>query len=156
MRNGRRPPSSSAGGNRRGARSGARARAAVFDGVAERTSVVHALWGGRANLVELDVEGPAGRIEGLNLRLYDPETRQWSLHYANSRNGAMSPPVTGAFRDGRGEFIGRETLDGRDILVKFVISNMTPDSWRYEQTFSDDGGETWEVNWIAIDTLISE
>jgi hypothetical protein len=120
----------------------------------EGTSVVRKVWDGRANLVELEVEGPTSRIEGLSLRLYHPETRQWSLHFANSRDGSLSPPVIGEFRDGRGEFYGQDWLNGRAILVRFVISGITPTSARFEQAFSDDGGKTWEVNWIAIDTLV--
>jgi hypothetical protein len=122
----------------------------------EGTSIVREVMGGAANLVELDVSGPAGRIEGASLRLYDPEARQWSLNFANRRSGTLSPPVVGSFRDGRGEFHGRETLDGRAILVRFVISDVTADSCRFEQAFSDDGGKTWEVNWIAIDTRMPE
>jgi hypothetical protein len=115
----------------------------------EGTSIVREAGG--TNLVELDVAGPAGRIVGLSVRLYNPEARQWSLNYANG--GTLSPPVIGEFRDGRGEFFGQETFNGRVTFVRFIISNITPDSWRYEQSFSDDGGKTWEVNWIAIDTL---
>jgi hypothetical protein len=122
----------------------------------EGTSVVRKVWDGRANLVELDVKGPAGRIEGLSLRLYNPQSRQWSLHFANSRGGTMSPPVTGEFKNGRGEFYGQETLDGRVIYVRFVVSEITPTSCRFEQAFSDDGGKTWEVNWIAIDTRVKQ
>ena len=118
----------------------------------EGTSVVRPVWGGRANLVELDVDGPAGRIEGLSLRLYDPEKRAWSLNFANRRSGTLSPPVVGAFRGGRGEFVGGDTLDGRAIRVRFVISDVTPTSCRFEQAFSADGGKTWEVNWVAVDT----
>jgi hypothetical protein len=118
------------------------------------TSVIRTVWDGRANLVELDVEGPSGRIEGLSLRLYHPEARQWSLHFAGSRDGTLSPPVFGEFRDGRGEFYGQDWLNGRAILVRFVISEITPTSARFEQAFSDDGGKTWEVNWIAIDTRV--
>jgi hypothetical protein len=66
----------------------------------------------------------------------------------------MSPPVVGGFKDGRGEFHGQETLNGRDILVRFVISDITPDSCRFEQAFSPDGGRTWEVNWLATDTRV--
>lgn len=120
------------------------------------TSVVREIMGGRANLVELDVEGPAGRIEGLSLRLYNPETRQWSLNFASLRNGTLTPPVIGAFEDGRGVFYGHELLDGRPIFVRFVISDVTADSARFEQAFSADGGKTWEVNWIAVDTRIEE
>jgi len=119
----------------------------------EGTSVVRKVLGGRANLVELDVTGPAGRIEGLSLRLYNPEARQWSLNFSNARTGTLSPPVYGEFKNGRGEFFGVDTLDGgRAILVRFVITQIDSNTWRFEQAFSDDAGKTWEVNWIATDT----
>jgi hypothetical protein len=121
----------------------------------EGTSVVRTIWNGRANLVELQVDGPAGHIEGLSLRLYNPESRQWSLNFSNSRSGTLSPPTIGAFKNGRGEFYAQETLKGRAILVRFVISNITPSSCRFEQAFSEDGGKTWELNWIATDTRVT-
>jgi hypothetical protein len=118
----------------------------------EGTSIVHGFLGRRANLVELSVEGPAGRIEGLSLRLYNPETRQWSLHYAGIRSGQLTTPVVGSFQNGRGEFYADDTLNGRPIRVRFVISDITENSAHFEQAFSADGGQTWEVNWIAVDT----
>jgi hypothetical protein len=118
----------------------------------EGTTVVRKVWDGQANLVELDVSGPTGRLRALSLRLYNPESRQWSLNFANIRTGTLSEPSIGEFRDGRGEFHSQETFNGRAILVRFVISVITPDSCRFEQSFSDDGGRTWEVNWIATDT----
>lgn len=121
----------------------------------EGTTVVRKVWNGRANLVELEVDGPAGRIEGLSLRLYNPRARQWSLNFSNSAGGTLSPPTIGEFKNGRGEFFAQETLDGRAISVRFVISDITPDSCRFEQAFSDDGGKTWEVNWIATDTRVT-
>jgi len=120
----------------------------------EGTSVVRKIWNGRANLVELEVDGPAGRIQGLSLRLYNLQTRQWSLNYASSNDGTLSPPTIGEFRNGRGEFYDQELFKGRAILVRNVFSDITADSCRFEQAFSDDGGKTWEVNWIAIDTRV--
>src|SRR5436190_13847443 len=118
------------------------------------TTVVRKVWNGRANLVELEVDGPAGHIEALSLRLYNPASHQWSLNFANSAGGTMGVPTIGEFKNGRGEFYDQETLNGRAILVRFVIHDITPDSCRFEQAFSDDGGQTWEVNWIATDTRI--
>src|SRR5713101_5567715 len=118
----------------------------------EGITVVRKVWNGRANLVELEADGPGGHFEGLNLRLYNPQSRQWSLNFASSNGGTMSQPTIGEFKNGRGEFFDQETLNGRAILVRFVISDITPNSCRFEQAFSDDGGKTWEVNWIAIDT----
>lgn len=118
------------------------------------TTTVRKVWNGRANLVELEAEGPAGRIEALSLRLYNPDARQWSLNFASARSGAMSGPVFGEFVDGRGVFFGQESLDGRTIYVRFVITAITPTSCRFEQSFSADGGKTWELNWIATDTRV--
>jgi hypothetical protein len=123
----------------------------------EGTTVVRKVWDGRANLVELEAEGPAGHIEALSLRLYNPQSRQWSLNFSNSRTGTLSPPSIGEFTaDGRrGAFHSQETLDGRAILVRFVITPVTPDSVRFEQAFSGDGGKTWELNWVATDTRVT-
>jgi hypothetical protein len=122
----------------------------------EGTTVVRKVWNGRANLVELQVDGAAGHIEALSLRLYNPESRQWSLNFSNSAGGTLSPPSIGEFKNGRGEFFNQETLNGRAIFVRFVISDITPNSCRFEQAFSDDGGKTWEVNWIATDTRVKD
>lgn len=116
------------------------------------TTVVRKVWDGRANLVELEVDGPSGHLEGLSLRLYNPESRQWSLNFSNSADGALAQPTIGEWREGRGEFHDQETLRGRAIQVRFVITPQTPNSIRFEQAFSDDGGKTWEMNWIATDT----
>ena len=122
----------------------------------EGTTIVHKIWNGRGNLVELVADGPTGHFEGLNLRLYNPQARQWSLNFANSSNGSLSQPTIGEFKNGRGEFFDQETLNGRAIFVRFVIWDITPNSCRFEQAFSDDGGKTWEVNWIATDTRVKD
>lgn len=95
-------------------------------------------------------------IKALSLRLYNPESHQWSLNFANVKGGAMAVPTIGEFKNGCGEFYNQETLNGRAIFVRFVISDITPNSCRFEQAFSDDGGKTWEVNWIATDTRVKD
>jgi hypothetical protein len=122
----------------------------------EGTTVVRKVWNGRANLVELEVDGPTGHIEGLSLRLYNPQSHQWSLNFSNSNGGTLSQPTIGEFKNGRGEFFDQETFNGRAIFVRFVFSVITQDSCRFEQAFSDDGGKTWEVNWIATDTRVKD
>ncbi len=121
----------------------------------EGTSVVHSIWKGRANMVELEVDGPTGHLEAINLRLYNPTAHQWSLNFANAREGTMSVPTVGEFKNGRGEFYDQEAVNGRVILVRNVWSDITLNSCHFEQAFSDDGGKTWETNWIADDTRIS-
>lgn len=116
------------------------------------TSVVTPVWNGKANLLELVMDGPKGHFEGVSFRLYNPDSHQWSLNFVNRAVGTLSTPTIGEFANGRGEFYDQETLNGRAIFVRFVISNITKNSAHFEQAFSDDGGKTWEVNWIADDT----
>jgi hypothetical protein len=119
-----------------------------YDGTTVGTSVL----AGKGVLIELSMDGAAGHFDGLSLRLYNPESHQWSLNFANAASGVMTTPTVGEFKDGRGEFYDQETLNGRAILVRFVISGITKNSIHFEQAFSDDGGKTWETNWIADDT----
>jgi hypothetical protein len=118
------------------------------------TTTVRKVWNGRANLVELEVDGSAGHIEALSLRLYNPESHQWSLNFSNSAGGTMATPSVGEFKNGRGEFVDQETIGPRMILVKFVIVKSSPTSCHFEQSYSDDGGKSWELNWVADDTLV--
>jgi hypothetical protein len=120
------------------------------------TTVVRKVWDGKSNLVELEVDGKAGHIEGASWRLYNPEARQWSLNFSNSMAGTLSTPTIGEFKNGRGEFYSSETLGPRSILVRFVIAPRDADTCDFEQAFSPDGGKTWEVNWIATDTRVRE
>ena len=119
----------------------------------EGTSVIKPLLGGRANFVELSVGGPRGRIEGGSLRLYNPQTQQWNVNYISLSNGLLTAPVFGGFNgSGRGAFYGQDTIDGRAILVRFIMTQVSPREAQFEQAYSTDGGQSWEVNWIAVDT----
>jgi hypothetical protein len=116
------------------------------------TLVCRPLAGGRANVDEVAVVNAKDgtRIDGLTLRLYDPEKHEWSLYWANAKTGAMAPtPQRGKFVDGRGEFLDRDTFDGKPIVVRYVWSDITADTAHFEQSFSPDDGATWEANWIT-------
>ena len=114
----------------------------------------HKVWNGRANLDQIALNGPNGPVEGLTLRLYNPQTREWSLYWANRKDGKVVVPQIGQFKDGHGEFYAQDMLDGKSIFVRFDWTNMTTNSPHFEQSFSDDGGKTWEVNWISNQTKI--
>lgn len=118
------------------------------------TSVVRPLMDRRANVVELAVSGVNGRIDGLNLRLYEPQAQRWSLTFVNMRDGLLTPAVYGGFQDGVGRFYGDDQLGGRPIKVRFLIFRQGQDTARFEQAFSADGGTTWETNWVAVDRRI--
>jgi len=120
------------------------------------TSVVRKVWNGRANLGELKLAGPAGSIEGLSLRVYDPATHQWSVLWANANGGGLTNPLIGGFKDGRGEFYDQDTLNGRAIYARFIFSDITPTSFQIVQSFSADGGATWEPNWVSTFTRAAQ
>ncbi len=124
-----------------------------FDG----TFVARKVWDGRAMIEEVELDSPGGHIEGLTLRLYNPQTHQWSIYWANSKNGVMdTSPQVGQFKNGRGEFYGTDTLNGKLIYVRFVWTNTNTNTPHFEQSYSDDGGKTWEVNWTTDQTRMSD
>jgi len=116
------------------------------------TSVVRKVWDGRANLGEFNVANASTHIQGLTLRLYNPESHQWSIYWASSRDGALTTPLVGAWSNGRGVFYDQETFEGRAIFARFIFSDVTATTFRLEQAYSADGGATWEANWIATFT----
>ena len=125
----------------------------------EGTQITRSIWGGRATLDEFKVDNPSANahIDGLTIRLYNPESRQWSIYWANSKQGSFSlPPTVGRWLNGRGEFYDQEIFEGRMILVRYVWSDITPTSAHFEQSFSDDGGKTWEPNWISTISRLKE
>ncbi|GLQ90227.1 SGNH/GDSL hydrolase family protein [Dyella flagellata] len=125
---------------------------AEFDGI----TVVHKVWNGQANLLELDMHNASSHAHLASFRLYNPATRQWGLYFVNSRVGTIGVPTVGGFTNGRGEFSDKETLDGKPILVRFVITPRSADAIHFEQAFSADNGKTWETNWIADDTRVKD
>jgi hypothetical protein len=120
------------------------------------TGVCFKVWDGRADMDQVVLDGPAGRLEGLTLRTYNPETHQWSLYWANSKDGKVVAPQVGQFKNGRGEFYAEDRLNEKSIFVRFAWTNMNTGTPHFEQAFSDDGGKTWEVNWITDQTRTNE
>jgi hypothetical protein len=113
-----------------------------------------AIWNGRANIEEFEADGPYGHLEAMMVRLYSPASHQWSLNWVNQKNARFDTPTVGEFKDGRGEFYDTEPIDGRQVLVRYVWSDVTAKTGHFEQSYSADGGRTWEANWIADSTRI--
>jgi hypothetical protein len=117
-----------------------------FDG----TSVTMPLWNGKSQVEQFEVDAPDGNhIEGMTVRLYSPTSHQWSLYWANQKNGHFDVPTIGEKVGDHGEYYDQEVFEGRTILVRFIWSKITAKTAHFEQSFSDDGGKTWEVNWIT-------
>lgn len=114
------------------------------------THIVTPLWNGRANIGVLEIRGAAGRIEGMQLRLYNPATRTWKLSFASSVDGELQSPMTGCFTRGVGDFRAIETADGRTTVVRAVSTPISSRRYRDVIARSSDGGKTWAPVWIAI------
>ncbi|HJU38279.1 MAG TPA: hypothetical protein VJ724_01805 [Tahibacter sp.] len=126
-----------------------------FEGT-QRTSKI---WDGRGTIDEFHVDSPGTgtKIDGLTLRLYNPQTGQWHIYWANAKNGRLDEkPVIGEWKDGVGEFYDQEYFDGRAIFVRYRWSDVTPTSAKFVQSFSADGGKTWEANWISTIERVKE
>jgi hypothetical protein len=113
-------------------------------------SVAQKLLDGLGHMDEVTLEGPTGRMVGLSVRLFDPQTKLWSIYWADSKRGTLGmPPEVGRFKDGRGVFYAHEVLAGRAILSRYIWTRSSETALHWEQAFSEDGGATWETNWIA-------
>ena len=113
------------------------------------TVTVRKIWDGRAQLEEIEADGPNGHWQGMTLFLYNPQAHRWSQSFVNSKSGVLTPPLIGAFKDGRGELFASDTFNDRAILVRAVWSDIKPDSHHFEESYSDDGGKTWAPAFIA-------
>jgi predicted methyltransferase len=119
-------------------------------------SVVTKVWGGRASLVEFKADGPAGGLELLSLRWYNPSRHEWNVEFATPNVGTLGVPGVGVFEKGRGSFYDQEVINGKTVLVRFSAWGLGPNAARTEQAFSADGGRTWETNWINNYTRTGE
>ncbi len=121
----------------------------------EGTGVVHPLIGGRANVAELDVSGPRGRIQGVSVRLFDTSAQRWTIQFTNMATGVLDPGISGGFAGTRhGVFYGADTFNGRPILMRLVIDVVDPRTVHFEQSFSANGGVDRELNWVAEDKRV--
>ena len=120
----------------------------TYDGISNHKKLL----GSNANFEEFEVDSPESHlhIRGQTLRLYNADSRQWRIYLVDVDKGTIDfPPVVGQFTGKRGEFFNQQEWKGRTILVRYLWLDLSPASARMEQSFSDDGGKTWEVNWIC-------
>ncbi|WP_207476645.1 hypothetical protein [Arenibaculum pallidiluteum] len=118
---------------------------AEFDG----TTSARKILGGMGNMDENQIGLPDGAYSALSVRLFDARADRWSIWWIDARRpDALDPPVIGGFADGRGVFYGDDRLEGRPIRVRFIWSDITDTTARWEQAFSPDGGANWETNWV--------
>jgi hypothetical protein len=119
----------------------------------EARSDVQPLLNGFGQLDRYGADRDGSPVEGITLRLFNPATGEWSLHWADTvRAGILLPPMVGRFTGDIGEFFGAETVDGKSVLCRIHWMRTADGSPRWEQAFSQDNGTTWETNWIMTFT----
>jgi hypothetical protein len=119
----------------------------------EASSEAYPILGKLGNVQTFDAPAFPGRpgFQGFALRLFDPETELWRIWWASTAGrGQLDSPVMGRFRDGVGQFDGKDVIDGREVHVRFLWTEITETSARWEQSFSHDGGETFIPNWLML------
>jgi hypothetical protein len=122
-----------------------------FDAVSE----ARPLPGGIGNLDSFVPQGWRPGFVGATLRVFNPQTQLWSIFWLSNIDGGVDgstgqlhTPVVGRFERNHGQFFGDELRDGRPIRVRFDWHVLGPDAARWEQSFSNDGGQSWELNWV--------
>jgi hypothetical protein len=115
-----------------------------FDGTCRMVPTLAGLGNMDDNWLDL----PSGAYRAMGIRAFNPDTAQWSIWWLDARVQTIEPPVRGGFANGVGIFQGEDTLRGQPIIVRFMWSEITANSARWEQAFSPDAGATWEVNWV--------
>lgn len=115
----------------------------AFDGVSQMRKTL----GGFGNVDENVLNMPGGAYHALTVRTFDSQSLQWSIWWFDQRYPrAIDPPMVGAFENGVGIFFCDDVFESRPIRVRFIWT--VRDQPRWEQAFSEDGGATWETNWV--------
>ena len=108
---------------------------------------VHALLGGNASVEELRI--PARNFSGIGLRLYDRRGAvSGTTTGSTASSGPSTGPMSGTFENGVGTFLSDEEDNGVTIKARGVWDRITPNSCRWRQGVSRDGGATWEDTWF--------
>lgn len=117
-----------------------------FEGTCRNRTLI----GGQANVEEHTFNRPPGVTHGIAIRAFDPRTHLWAIWWIDARDphGALDPPVKGRFINGIGTFYSDQLIDGKPTRTRFIWSQITGTSARWEQAYSLDAGKTWQTNWI--------
>ena len=114
----------------------------------EGETVDRKIMNGIGNMDENIIHMEKGPIRAISLRLFNPSSKEWSIFWSTDKTGALDIPMIGGFKDGRGEFYAQEVNDGKRVYSRFIWSKINTNSPQWEQALSEDGGKTWETNWI--------
>jgi hypothetical protein len=115
-----------------------------FDGTAIGKKILNGL----GHTDEVVIHRSTGYNHGYTVRLFDVNSKEWSIYWSAGASNVLDTPMIGGFKNRIGEFYSQEVFAGQHIFCRFTWSKITADSAQWEQAFSIDGGGTWETNWM--------
>jgi hypothetical protein len=114
----------------------------------EGTSTMAQVLGGNGNIEDNLLHISSGSYRAIAIRSFDPAQGKWAIWWLDSRAPhQLDVPVIGSFSNGTGTFLARDTLDGADVLIRFLWLQTATPTPRWEQAMSLDNGANWETNW---------
>jgi hypothetical protein len=114
----------------------------------EATQEMHIILRGIGNVDNFIAERNGKPFEGMTLRLFNPQTKLWSIYWADSNYGTLGlPPVVGSFENNVGHFFSQDLIDGKPLITVYRWDARDQNNPIWSQATSIDNGKTWEWNW---------
>jgi hypothetical protein len=89
-----------------------------------------------------------GHVEAVTVRAYDEASGEWSIVWLSNYAPPDLRPVVGAWDGDKGVFAQTiEDEHGQPLGLRFDWERMGADRAHWGQSFSRDGGATWELDW---------
>lgn len=115
----------------------------------EGRSICMPTLGGMGNIDDNVICFPSGDYRAMTIRAFDRASGTWSIWWLSANNPkTIDVPVVGKFTDGVGSFFAEEVIKEKNVLVRFLWDARNADAPTWEQAFSLDNGNTWEINWL--------
>ena len=115
------------------------------------TSSTFAVLGGNGNVEDNLLNAPSSSYRAIAVRQFDPSSQNWAIWWLDQSNPhQLDVPVIGRFDQGVGAFYAEVTFNDRPVRIRFLWTDTATDQPKWEQAFSTDEGQSWEVNWIMV------
>ena len=95
---------------------------------------------------------------GFSIRMVNPKTNIWTIYWADTSSPEyyLKEQVIEKFKNGIGEFFGKETFNNKEVKLRFIWKKPSVDTAKWEQAYYDEIKNEWETNWTMLFTSIKE
>ena len=95
---------------------------------------------------------------GLSIRMFNPASNTWTIYWADTAHPAigLKEQVVGVFKNGMGEFFGKEMYKDKEVKLRFIWTKPSVDTAKWEQAYYDEINTKWETNWTMLFTALKE